>query len=45
MLSVMAITIPVDGTTKNYRDRTFDNEPDAATLQTGSGTVICSYRF
>ena len=26
----------VDGTTKNYRDRTFDNEPDAATLQTGS---------
>ena len=26
----------VDGTTKNYRDRTFDNESDAATLQTGS---------
>ena len=26
----------VDGTTKNYRDRTFDNEPDSATLQTGS---------
>ena len=26
----------VDGTTTNYRDRTFDNEPDAATLQTGS---------
>ena len=26
----------VDGTTKNYRDRTFDNEPDTATLQTGS---------
>ena len=26
----------VDGTTKNYRDRTFDNESDSATLQTGS---------
>ena len=26
----------VNGTTKNYRDRTFDNESDAATLQTGS---------
>ena len=26
----------VAGTTKNYRDRTFDNEPDSATLQTGS---------
>ena len=26
----------VDGTTTNYRDRTFDNESDAATLQTGS---------
>lgn len=26
----------VAGTTKNYRDRTFDNESDAATLQTGS---------
>ena len=26
----------VDGTTTNYRDRTFDNEPDSATLQTGS---------
>ena len=26
----------VAGTTTNYRDRTFDNEPDAATLQTGS---------
>ena len=26
----------IDGTTKNYRDRTFDNESDAATLQTGS---------
>ena len=26
----------VDGTTKNYRDRTFDNEPDSAKLQTGS---------
>ena len=26
----------VDGTTKNFRDRTFDNESDAATLQTGS---------
>ena len=26
----------VDGTTKNYRDRTFDNESDAATFQTGS---------
>ena len=26
----------VDGTTKNYRDRTFDNESDTATLQTGS---------
>ena len=26
----------VDGTTKNYRDRTFDNEPDSATLLNGS---------
>ena len=26
----------VAGTTTNYRDRTFDNEPDSATLQTGS---------
>ena len=26
----------VAGTTTNYRDRTFDNESDAATLQTGS---------
>ena len=26
----------VAGTTANYRDRTFDNEPDSATLQTGS---------
>ena len=26
----------VDGTTKNYRDRTFDNESDAATLLNGS---------
>ena len=26
----------VTGTTTNYRDRTFDNEPDSATLQTGS---------
>ena len=26
----------VAGTSTNYRDRTFDNEPDSATLQTGS---------
>ena len=26
----------VAGATTNYRDRTFDNEPDSATLQTGS---------
>ena len=26
----------VAGTTTNYRDRTFDNEPDSVTLQTGS---------
>ena len=26
----------VGGTTTNFRDRTFDNEPDSATLQTGS---------
>ena len=32
----MVMNNTVNGTTKNYRDRTFDNESDAATLQTGS---------